>query len=59
MTWQSTGRLRALVVVVVLVLWVLGAVVATLTGNSVLLKIATPMMTLAAGWLFTEKASEA
>jgi len=54
---MTPAKLRVVVALAVLSLWVVGAVVAQFGGSTTLLKIATPMMTMVVGWLFTERAT--
>ena len=51
----SQTRLQIIVVLVALVLWVAAVVLALLDGDEVL-KIVTPIVTMAFGWLFAVKA---
>lgn len=49
---MNKGKLQALAVVVLLALFAVGAVLAALGKGNDLLKVVTPMMTLALGWTF-------
>jgi hypothetical protein len=54
--WNKES-LQLIVVGVIIILWILGLIISTFDGNT-MLKAVTPMMTLVFGWLFTAKAVE-
>ena len=54
---MTPAKLRGIVALGVLGLWLGGAVLAQVTGDSTILKVVTPMMTMVVGWLFTERAT--
>jgi hypothetical protein len=50
-------KLQSIIILLLGAAWIIGAIIATFDGN-VLLRVTTPMVTLAFGWLFAQKATE-
>lgn len=56
---MNRAKLQLWVVTGLLLLWAVGLIVATAGGSPLMLKILTPLVTTALGWLFTARATEA
>jgi hypothetical protein len=52
---MSQAKLQFLIVTVIVILWIVAVCIAAFDGND-LLKIVTPIATMAFGWLFADKA---
>lgn len=50
------ARLQSLVVLLLGAAWIIGAVLASFDGTT-LLRVTTPMVTMAFGWLFAKEAT--
>jgi len=55
----SRAKLQLWIVLALFLLWAVGLIVATAGGSPLMLKILTPLITTALGWLFTARATEA
>ena len=55
---MNKAKLQLWIVTGLFVLWAIGLILATVDGNLLMLKVMTPLVTTALGWLFTQKATE-